>query len=159
MSFLGPILAGLAAEFAPKLLNVIGDVGKSIVEGKPFLPALGTSLEKNILGINVAKQKALPIPTDLLIDRRPASKISQILTQVAPLVPLIKKALPIIRPIITQLLPTRGGRAPAIRERVAQRPPFLATQQKRRRRRRKRKRKKKKKRKNLPAKRRISRAI
>ena len=49
MSFLIPLLSGLAAEFAPKLLNVIGDVGESIIQGKEFLPTLGTSLEKNIL--------------------------------------------------------------------------------------------------------------
>lgn len=166
MALIGSILSGLASFALPKLLNVVGDIGKSIVEKKPFFPALGASLEKQFLGINGAKKKAFPIPTDLIRDTRGSNLIEKAFKnlQSRPIIkrlqPLVTKVLPFVRPVIKQLLAQ-----PQIIERPVargQRASVFAQAERRKRRKKKKKKRKKKKKKrkrNLPAKRKISRAI
>ena len=179
MSFLIPIISGLASQLLPPLIKSIGE----IAQGKPVFETLG----KEFLGIEppaqkaVQKAKGVDIVTRTTPIKKPGiiGKIARgvlpfakaigpvILKQLKPKMKLVEKirGRPRIGREREQVFRTEIRARPSLRRIVSPLAPAASLVAQRsvrrrpRRKKRKRKRKKKKKKKNLPAKRRFKRAI
>ncbi len=160
MSFLIPIISGLASTLIPPLIRSISD----IAQGKP----IGQSLGKEFLGIEppaeraVQEMKGVDIVTRTTPRKKPgfiekiARGVLPFAQAVAPVIlkKLRPKSIPQIRSF--PVSPSIGLQSISSAGLAIQRP--IIRQRRRRRRKRKRKKKKKRKR-NFPANRRFKRAI